>query len=212
MTRDNFEKLAKTSWQLPLILLFFMGFSNSMVKSQLGTMVLSGVWLVFFVCGLVCGGVACFGVKSHGRKKILIPGLIGVFLNVSFPATIIAIAVPAYHAAITTSSRVIALTKLANELSVDAPRMLDEETRFDGVGVAGDGSLNFNYTLTQASKEEINLTKFTEMMTSYLLESYKNTPGQMELLRTQGIKINHIYNDKNGDRLTIIEIGGDLQQ
>lgn len=209
MTRIVAEKMARNSWQVPLIILLLMAITTSMVDSPLATIIISIIYLVLFITGLVCAVISLLAIRDHGSSKLLAPALIGIILNVSIPGIIIAIAVPSYLEKRSAAAEG-KLSQIAKEISRTAPMMIDKETRLDAVEVSSSDSLDFKYTLITANKDQVNVPAFTNTMTTSLYDWYMNAPYS-KWLRTHGIKTNHIYNDKEGKRITVIAIMKNIQ-
>lgn len=207
MTRSEAERMARYSWQIPLITIILMSVFRSITKSPSTTMIIAGIYFVLLLAGFICGVIACISTRRHGGHKILVPGLIGAFLSLSIPANVMGVAVPTYFAA---KSNQIEnnLHQAARELSKQAPLMLDEETRLEGVSVGIGEQLDFNYTLVQMSIDEIDVDEFKEMMTPHLHNVYTNDP-RLKWFRDHGIIRNHIYKDQNGALIASIPIGGE---
>jgi len=211
MTRDAAEKMARLSWQVPLIALFLISIANSMVPPGWGTLLLSLIYLGLFIAGLSCGIRAFLSVREHGKARLFVPGLAGVLLNLAIPGIMIAIAVPSYVAARGNSVE-SKLEQIAKEMTKAAPAMVDNETRLDSIRVSGPRSLDFNYTVINVSKEQADVTAtFKKSMTAALYDRYMKAP-QMEWFRNQDIQINHVYNDKVGIEIATFLIKKDLQQ
>ncbi len=210
MTQDAAETMAKNSWRLPLAALLLMAFSNTIAKTPLVTIILSGIYFVFFIAGLLCGILACFAVRTHGKDNLLIPGIIGILLNVALPGLIISVAIPSYLAAKSQSADG-RLSQIAKNMAASAPMMVDQETRLDAVEASGASALDIKYTLVNTNKDDIDIPVFEKTMRDDLHGKYMKDP-QMEWFRTHGIKISHVYNDKDGKRIAVIVIAKDIQQ
>jgi hypothetical protein len=210
MTRAAAETMAKNSWRLPLVALLLMTFSNTMAKIPLVTLILSAVYLVLFIVGLICGIKACLAVRTHGRDKLLIPGIIGVLLNIALPSGIIAVAIPSFF---TAKDRIVndQLIEIAKKMSASAPAMIDQETRLDAVAASGAAALDIKYTLIKMNKDEVDIPAFEKTMGDSLRDKYMKDP-QMEWFRTHDISISHIYNDKDGKRIAVIVTTKNIQQ
>jgi hypothetical protein len=207
MTRSDAEKIARYSWQIPLITIVLMAVFGSIAKSPTSTMIIAGTFFLLLLAGFICGVIACVSSKRHGSHKILVPGLIGALLSLSIPGVVVGVAVPTYIAA--KSNRIENyLQQSADEWSKEAPLMVDEATRLDCVSVGVGDELDFNYTLVQISIDDIDVDEFTETMTPHLRDVYMNNP-QMEWFREHGIIHNHIYRDQDGVLIASISIGGE---
>lgn len=86
----------KSSWVLPLLSIFAYSLVNLGQLSPLLIMGVVAALLATFVLGFVYGVRGINKFKVHRETSVLVQSILGVLLNVSFFALIIAIAAPAY--------------------------------------------------------------------------------------------------------------------
>ncbi len=73
----SFHQAARLSWVCPIFILFVLMFSR-----QIGSRVIVDMGsLLFMVFGLVFGAAALFGIRTHGKRGILIPAIVGIIIN-----------------------------------------------------------------------------------------------------------------------------------
>jgi hypothetical protein len=94
---------------------------------------------------------------------------------------------------------------VASEINQSCPIMVDSETRLDNVVSMPNKVLQYNYTLINKSKEDINI----EVMESELarnIPNYIRTNPSMKTLRDFKTTFIYFYRDKEGDYLLSIEV------
>ena len=101
------------------------------------------------------------------------------------------------------------LQLIANEMNKSCPMMVDEETRLDKVTLPSKTVFQYNYTLINYEKTEIDTVKIKSNLEQNIIQLIKTNP-QMEYQRQNKVTMNYIYNDKNGDYLMSIIITPEL--
>ena len=101
------------------------------------------------------------------------------------------------------------LKLIANEMNKSCPMMVDEETRLDKVTLPSKTVFQYNYTLINYEKTEIDTVKIKSNLELNIIQLIKTNP-QMEYQRQNKVTMNYIYNDKNGDYLMSIIITPEL--
>ena len=101
------------------------------------------------------------------------------------------------------------LQLIANEMNKSCPMMVDEETRLDKVTLPSKTVFQYNYTLINYEKTEIDTVKIKSNLEQNIIQLIKTNP-QMEYQRQNNVTMNYIYNDKNGDYLMSIIITPEL--
>ena len=101
------------------------------------------------------------------------------------------------------------LQLIANEMNKSCPMMVDEETRLDKVTLQSKTVFQYNYTLINYEKTEIDTVKIKSNLEQNIIQLIKTNP-QMEYQRQNKVTMNYIYNDKNGDYLMSIIITPEL--
>ena len=101
------------------------------------------------------------------------------------------------------------LQLIANEMNKSCPRLVDAETRLDTVTLPSKTVFQYNYTLINYEKTEIDTVKIKSNLEQNIIQLIKTNP-QMEYQRQNKVTMNYIYNDKNGDYLMSIIITPEL--
>ena len=101
------------------------------------------------------------------------------------------------------------LQLIANEMNKSCPMMVDEETRLDKVTLPSKTVFQYNYTLINYEKTEIDTVKIKSNLEQNIIQLIKTNP-QMEYQRQNNVTMNYIYNDKNGDYIMSIIITPEL--
>lgn len=101
------------------------------------------------------------------------------------------------------------LQLIANEMNKSCPMMVDEETRLDKVTLPSKTVFQYNYTLINYEKTEIDTVKIKSNLEQNIIQLIKTNP-QIEYQRQNKVTMNYIYNDKNGDYLMSIIITPEL--
>lgn len=71
------HQAAKLSWACPIIILVL-----GMLSRQAGVRVIIEIAsLAIIVAGLLCGIIALFGIRTHGKRGILAPAIVGILIN-----------------------------------------------------------------------------------------------------------------------------------
>ena len=87
--------------------------------------------------------------------------------------------------------------------------MVDAKTRLDKVTLPSKTVFQYNYTLINYEKTEIDTVKIKSNLEQNIIQLIKTNP-QMEYQRQNKVTMNYIYNDKNGDYLMSIIITPEL--
>ncbi len=98
---------------------------------------------------------------------------------------------------------------IANELNKNCPMMVDEETRLDKVSLPSKTVFQYNYTLINYDKSQIDTTKLKDALEQNIIQITKTNP-QMQYQRDNNVTMNYFYNDKNGDYLMTIIISPEM--
>lgn len=86
-----YHQAAKASWAAPLVAVVInLVASVSFTLSRSGRIGVAVACGILVVGGLVLGIASLFGIARHGRKGILVPGVVGIALNVAFLALAVA--------------------------------------------------------------------------------------------------------------------------
>ena len=103
------------------------------------------------------------------------------------------------------------MMKAASEINESCPIMVDEATRLDNAIALPDNSFQYNYTLVDMVKSEINLDSFKKELEPNLINFVKTDPN-LKINRENKITMIYNYRDKNGEFLIKFLITPDLYQ
>lgn len=113
---------------------------------------------------------------------------------------------PAYEQIAAESAAIMnQLHTAANEINQVCPLQVDAATRLDSAEVLSDTELQFNYTLTTASREDVDLTQLQATTKPALVQSVKANSALADL-RDHSITMVYNYRDMNGEYLLRIPI------
>jgi len=98
-----------------------------------------------------------------------------------------------------------ALIEAANDVSKSCPMMLDDDTRLDSATVILPKTFQYNYTLINFEKEELDVLELKNMLEPDIV-NFIRTSRDMKNFRDNKVVINYYYNDKNGDYLLNISV------
>ncbi len=88
----------------------------------------------------------------------------------------------------------------ANEINAVCPIMADEETRLDNVVALPNNSFQYNYTLVNYAKKDIDVAKLKATVSPIILNNIKTNPD-LQLFRDNKVTMIYSYKDKNGNFL-----------
>lgn len=100
------------------------------------------------------------------------------------------------------------LVEITNEINKTCPRIVDQYTRLDNTFSLPNKVFQYNYSLLETEKSQIDLDTFRAYMIPSIIKNLKATPD-MELFRDK-VTINYYYKDKNGEFVDLIKITPDL--
>jgi hypothetical protein len=89
------------------------------------------------------------------------------------------------------------LSRVAEEINEKCPRLLDSETRFDGIEVKEPNTLVYRYTLVKLDAQNMDTARFYRAMWPGIISTVKISP-EMKKLRENNTNIEYSYQDKNG--------------
>ncbi|HET6250861.1 MAG TPA: hypothetical protein VFE47_24435 [Tepidisphaeraceae bacterium] len=80
--KPNFsQQAAKFSWAAPLAALLIGSCINAGKMEQMTSIVMGGFNALLILTGLAMGIIALFGMRRHGRDRVLVPAIIGICIN-----------------------------------------------------------------------------------------------------------------------------------
>lgn len=89
------------------------------------------------------------------------------------------------------------LKKVAEEVNKSCPMTVDSETRLDNTLFKPESTLQYNYTLVNYEKEELNADTLVNSMRPNILNLIKTNPD-LESLRKLDVTFEYSYRDKKG--------------
>jgi len=98
-----------------------------------------------------------------------------------------------------------AMMKAASELNESCPIMIDQDTRLDNAVVLPDNIFQFNYTLVNQTKSDIDIEQFTSRMTPKVTNSVKTNPN-LEAYRDNSVTMSYYYKDQDGEFIVKISV------
>lgn len=97
------------------------------------------------------------------------------------------------------------MTSIASELNKTCPVMVDSETQLDNTMALPDKVFQYNYTLVNADKSQVDILKMKNYLEPAILNLVKSSP-QMQYQRDHKWTLNYNYRDKNGTHLLLLVI------
>lgn len=89
------------------------------------------------------------------------------------------------------------MTKVANEMNKDCPQMVDSETRLDNATVIPPDIFQYNYTLINIEKGDLDTSIVKENLSPNII-NFVRTSSEMKAVREKKVTVNYNYRDKNG--------------
>ena len=93
----------------------------------------------------------------------------------------------------------------ASELNESCPMMVDQETRLDNAVALPDNAFQYNYTLVNFTKDELDLEEFTASMDPQITNNVKTNPD-LKIFRDNHVTMKYYYKDKNGEFVAQFEV------
>lgn len=85
----------------------------------------------------------------------------------------------------------------ASEINKTCPIMVDRETRLDNVIALPENTLQYNYTLINLTKDQVNIDELKEYIKPAIINNIKTNPD-MKAYRENKTTMAYYYKDKNG--------------
>ena len=213
---SSFHQAATASAFAPLIAIALTVFSsagrtNLDLQSQRPVALIVGiVSSILILIGLICGIVALFGIRRHGKKGILTKALCGIII----PLLLSALAVPNFMAA---RSQAIKnrqyqtspegkVRAMADQINKQGNKMIDEVTRLEGVEALPNRTVLYNYSLTTKTSSQIPPDALNRIVRPNVVKAYSTHPD-MKMLRDNGVTLTYRYRDKAGQLIGDISVG-----
>lgn len=90
------------------------------------------------------------------------------------------------------------MMQAASELNKTCPIMVDEYTRLDNAVALPDNIFQYNYTLVNITKEEVNLDTVKKYIEPGIINNVKTNPD-LKIYRDKKTTMSYYYKDKNGE-------------
>jgi zinc-ribbon domain len=104
-----------------------------------------------------------------------------------------------------------AMMTVASELNKTCPFMVDKETRLDNAVALPNNIFQYNYTLINIDKSQIDEATVKNAMTPGLINNVKTNP-ELRIYREHKTTLAYNYRDKNGSFILKISVTPDLYQ
>jgi hypothetical protein len=98
------------------------------------------------------------------------------------------------------------LEAIAENINKKCPKMLDSETRFEGIEFIEPNTLVYKYTLVNLLKQNVDTAEFYRALWPGLISNIKISPD-MKRLRENSTLIEYYYLDKNHQPIYTFHIG-----
>ncbi|MCF8713704.1 zinc ribbon domain-containing protein [Joostella atrarenae] len=100
------------------------------------------------------------------------------------------------------------LVKVSNEINKTCPFMVDQDTRLDNSVVLPNNTLQYNYTLVNLEKSELNIDEFKSNIEPNIINSVKTNPDMADFRKNE-VTLKYDYKDKKGVFLLNIKVTPD---
>jgi hypothetical protein len=101
------------------------------------------------------------------------------------------------------------MMKVASELNKTCPVMIDKETRLDNAVALPDNIFQYNYTLVNFDKSQVNIDTVKKYVEPGLINNIKTNPD-LKLYRDNKVTMAYYYRDKNGEFVLKISVTPDM--
>ena len=102
-----------------------------------------------------------------------------------------------------------AMMEAASELNKTCPVMVDEETRLDNAMALPDNIFQYNYTLINLDKSQVNIDTVKKYIEPGLINNVKTNPD-LKVYRENKVTMAYNYKDKNGVFILKINVTPEL--
>ncbi|MFY7788388.1 MAG: hypothetical protein ACOVQA_11000, partial [Thermoflexibacteraceae bacterium] len=104
-----------------------------------------------------------------------------------------------------------AMMQAASEINKSCPIMVDQETRLDNTVALPNNSFQYNYTLVNMVKSDVNIEALREYLQPIITNNIKTSPD-MKLYRENKVIMLYQYKDKNGEFIFKLTLTPDTYQ
>ncbi len=102
-----------------------------------------------------------------------------------------------------------AMMEAASELNKACPIMVDQDTRLDNAVALPDNIFQYNYTLVNLDKSEVNIDTVKKYIEPEIINNVKTNPD-LKTYRENKVTMAYNYKDKNGVFVLKISVTPDL--
>jgi len=143
-------------------------------------------------------------MEQAEKKKVNVPAVAGAVFGV-----IVIIGIQQFFFKAPSYDK--AMMQAASEINKSCPMMVDKETRLDNAVALPDNVFQYNYTLVNMAKSDLDLVQLEEYMRPNLINTVKTNPD-MKVNREHRTTFGYYYKDKNGEFLIKILVTPDLYE
>jgi hypothetical protein len=89
------------------------------------------------------------------------------------------------------------MMKAASEINKTCPMMVDQDTRLDNAVALPGNILQYNYTLINLDKSEVNVDTVNKYVAPGIINNVRTNP-ELKVYRDNKVTMDYAYRDKNG--------------
>ena len=93
----------------------------------------------------------------------------------------------------------------ASEINENCPIMIDNDTRLDNTVAMPNNIFQYNYTLVNLEKNEINIEELRSFIEPNVVNNVKTNP-EMKAYKDNKVTMSYFYKDKKGEYLLEINV------
>ena len=103
------------------------------------------------------------------------------------------------------------MMQVASEINKTCPIMVDQHTQLDNAVAMPNNVFQYNYTLVNVTKEEMNVDTFIKYVEPGIINGIKTNPD-MKIYRDNKTTMAYYYKDKNGEFVHKLSVTPDLYE
>ncbi|MBB1139644.1 zinc-ribbon domain-containing protein [Myroides sp. WP-1] len=143
--------------------------------------------------------------SQKGKRKLNFGALLGIVIGVA----VVSFAVNYFSkSSIAIDQK---LSVVASEINKNCPMVIDQDIRLDNTVAMPNATFQYNYTLVNYEKAQLNMEVVEQTLFPTLLENARTNPDMKEM-REAKVTINYYYKDKKGEFVTKYVITPDMYQ
>lgn len=135
------------------------------------------------------------------RKKMSLPQIVGIVVGAIVMVTV-------QQMFFKPKSFDKAMMQWADEINKSCPVMVDQETRLDNTIALPENTFQYNYTLINTEREDIDTVSFRNALEPSIVNNIRTNP-QMKIQRDHKTTLNYYYKDKDGNHILTISVAPD---